>query len=55
VNSPKGRYILQDLGVDGIKILRWIESKKSGRDQTELIWLRTETDSMLKKNSSPRN
>jgi len=44
LGKPEGRNHLEDPGVDGSIILRWIFRKwDGGREWTGLIWLRVET------------
>jgi hypothetical protein len=43
VGRPEGRNRLEDPGVDGSIILKWIFKKWDGRAWTGLIWLRIRT------------
>jgi hypothetical protein len=45
--SPKGRDHLEDLGVDGRKILKSILEKYGEKLRTGCIWLRTGTSNGL--------
>jgi hypothetical protein len=40
VGTPEGRDHSEDLGVDGLIILKWISGKQNARLWFELIWLR---------------
>jgi hypothetical protein len=43
VGRPEGRDHLEDIGVDGKVIAKWIFKKWDGEPWTGLIWLRTGT------------
>jgi hypothetical protein len=43
VGTPEGRRPLEDPGVDGRIILKWIFERLGAGAQTGLIWLRTGT------------
>jgi len=43
VGKTEGQNHLQDLGVDGRKMLKWIFKKWDGAAWTGLIWLRIAT------------
>ena len=38
VGKPEGRNHLEDLGIDGRTILKWILEKWDGEAWTELLW-----------------
>jgi hypothetical protein len=47
LSELKGRYHLEDLGVDGKKILDWILGKWGGKVQNKCVSLRIGTSSGL--------
>jgi len=44
VGRPQGKNYLENLGVDGGIILKWIFKKRIGEEWTGLMWLRIKTD-----------
>jgi hypothetical protein len=47
VGRPQGRNYLEDQGVDGRRLLKWIFKMWDGRAWTGMIWLRIRTDGGL--------
>jgi hypothetical protein len=45
--KPKGKKPLEELGVDGRKILQWILQKEGGKLCTGFMWLRIGTSDRL--------
>jgi hypothetical protein len=47
LENLKGRNYLEGLGIDGMKILRWILKKQDVKVWTGFIWLRILTSGVL--------
>jgi hypothetical protein len=47
VRKPKGKKLLEELGIDERIILQWILEKQGGKVWIGFIWLRIGTNSRL--------